>query len=319
MDEFSLINVFFKSKAISRDDVIIGIGDDAACLHVAENHDLLVSTDTLVSGVHFLPEDDPWDIAWKAVMVNVSDMAAMAAVPCWVSLALTLPSLDKNWLERFSAGLHSALKKYNIALVGGDTTKGPLAITLTIHGQVPAGSAVKRSTACCGDTIWVSGLLGAAAQAVAFLGNASIDKDDFETLLDKLYHPIPRIDLLPLLRDYASAAIDISDGLSADLNHICETSGLGATLFLEKIPVHPLVHKFQQAKAAHFALSGGDDYELCFTVAPARLQAFKQALIQSNIECYQIGEMDTVEGMRLIDGKGVISLLTVKGYNHFRE
>lgn len=318
MNEFSLIDTYFKKETLTRHDVILGIGDDAACLRVPANHDLLVSTDTLVVGVHFQDNCDPWDIAWKAVMVNVSDMAAMAATPCWVSLALTLPSLDQNWLQRFSAGLHAALKKYNIALIGGDTTKGSLSLTMTIHGMTPTGKAIRRDTAKAGDTIWVSGELGAAACAVALMHSKTpMDDACCAILMDKLNHPVPRIDLLPLIRDYASAAIDISDGLCADLNHICQSSNLGATLNQEAIPIYALVQEVKNATALDFALYGGDDYELCFTIAPTRLKSFKQKLKESNQHCFQIGEMEIARGLRLVDRHSVISPLAAKGYTHF--
>jgi len=318
MNEFSLIDTFFKAEALARDDVLVGIGDDAACLRVPADCDLLVSTDTLVSGVHFPSDCKPWDIGWKAVMVNVSDMAAMAAKPCWLSLALTLPSLDLQWLEQFSAGLHAALKYYSIALIGGDTTHGPLSITITIHGLAPAGRAVRRNTAKAGDTIWVSGELGAAAQAVALLqSNQKSAEIDRKILLDKLNHPQPRIDLLPLIRDFASAAIDISDGLAADLGHIAHQSQLGATLFKDAVPVHPLVKKFQHDQAVNFALTGGDDYELCFTVSPSQLESFIRESAQNNLQCVQIGKMEFAKGLRLADKEGVISPLTAKGYTHF--
>src|SRR3990167_4555066 len=162
MNEFSLIDIFFKKNALLRPEVIIGIGDDAACLEIPPNHQLLVSTDTLVAEVHFLSTWDPYDIAYRAVMVNVSDIAAMGGEPCWMTLALTIPDIDEEWISRFSEGFHAALKEYNIALVGGDTTRGPLSITITIHGTVPRSQAISRAGAKIGDEIWISGNLGEA-------------------------------------------------------------------------------------------------------------------------------------------------------------
>lgn len=317
MNEFSLIDTFFKKEALARADVIFGIGDDAACLEVPSGHYLLVSTDTLVADVHFLSTWDPYIIAWKALMVNISDMAAMAARPAWVTLALTLPTLDLNWLSRFSAGLHSALKQYNIALVGGDTTKGPLSITITIHGLAPMGKVIKRSGAKVGDSIWVSGELGAAAQAVKFLpSQEGIDSKDWSALLDKLYRPKPRVDLISLLQAYASSAIDLSDGLSGDLNHICEESQVGACLNLEKIPVHPLVKKYQKQHAIDLALQGGDDYELCFTIPKANYSSFLQALKKENLTCYEIGAIEDEKGLRGFN-HGQVKALPVHSYSHF--
>lgn len=316
MNEFSLIDVYFKQPAIRRPEVIIGIGDDAACMEVPDHCQLLVSTDTLVAGVHFLNEWDAYDIACKAVMVNVSDMAAMGADPCWMSLALTLPSLNEAWLTRFSQGVHDSLKQYNIMLIGGDTTHGPLSMTLTIHGLIEKGRAVKRSGAKPGDRIFVSGMLGAAAQAVAFLNNDRVDRQDKETLMHLLMHPRPRVDLAPWLRTYASAAIDISDGLSADLNHICTQSGVSAVLDLDAIPVHPLVVKYQQAKAIDFALGGGDDYELCFTVPRENETAFNHALKQAGLACFPIGVIEQGEGL-YAQRQGQRVTLPPRGYSHF--
>ncbi|STX29538.1 thiamine monophosphate kinase (AIR synthase) [Legionella beliardensis] len=317
MNEFSLIDSFFKKGALSRKDVIFGIGDDAACLEVPVGHHLLVSTDTLVADVHFLSDWDPYAIAFKAVMVNVSDIAAMAAMPCWITLGLTLPTLDLPWLERFSAGLHAALKQYNIALIGGDTTKGPLSMTLTIHGLAPMGKVVRRTGARPGDEIWVSGELGAAAQAVKFLKQPNnLKLQGFSYLLQKLQFPMPRIDLVPLLQSFASAAIDISDGLSGDLGHICEESQVGACLDLASIPVHPLVKQYQGANAIDFALQGGDDYELCFTIPSGYHHAFSQTLEKHGLTCYQIGTIEAETGLRGFYG-GQVKAISVDSYSHF--
>ncbi len=313
MNEFSLINQYFNSIQSSRDDVLLGIGDDAACLHVPSQMDLLVSTDTLVEGVHFLKEWDAYDIALRAVKVNVSDMAAMAAKPCWVTLALTLPEPDESWLQRFSAGLSDTLREYDIALVGGDTTRGPLTITITIHGLAPKGRAIKRSGARVGDMILVSGNLGAAALAVQLLNENTIANESRLVLMDKLLHPRPRVDLMDLLREHATAAIDISDGLSADLNHILEASQIGACLVLDNIPVHPLVQQIQGEKAIDLALSGGDDYELCFTVSPASLNVLNNL----GLGCYCIGEIESEPVLRAKTRNGESLPLHVKGYSHF--
>ncbi|MGQ3890544.1 thiamine-phosphate kinase [Legionella sp. CNM-4043-24] len=314
MNEFSLIDVLFKQKALKRDDVVFGIGDDAACLLVPPEHHLLVSTDTLVDGVHFLNDWDPFDIAWRAVMVNVSDMAAMAATPCWLSLALTLPDSNEAWLTRFAEGLHAALRPLNISLIGGDTTRGPLSITITVHGVTPAGSAVTRQGARRGDTIWVSGELGAAAMAVSILAGGELAAEDRATVMNRLLRPSARIDLQTILRTYATAALDISDGLSADLNHICEASGLGAYLSLASIPVHPLLKQYCPEKALDFALSGGDDYELCFTSSPDNTPHLLADLAAMGLSCYPVGYMIDEPGLRCETG-----LLAARGYTHFQD
>lgn len=317
MDEFSLIDRFFRSIPHHRDDVIIGIGDDAACLEVPVGQQLLVSCDTLVADVHFSQTWDAYDIACKAMMVNISDMAAMAASPCWITLALTLPTLDKLWLSRFSEGVRDSLARFNIALIGGDTTRGPLAITVTIHGLAPTGRAVKRSCAQPGDIIYVSGELGAAALAVNCDHLSDCNPTDKAVLMKKLQHPNPRIDLGRYLQTYATAAIDISDGLSADLNHVCVESGVGACLNMDSIPIHPLVKKYKKDNALDFALSGGDDYELCFTVSPLQNTAFLSQIASMGIHCYAIGTMERSIGLRQTQSNGEFAVLDVHGYRHF--
>lgn len=317
LSEFSLIKRYFNSSPIKRDDVVFGIGDDAACLAVPAASHLLVSTDTLVAGIHFLAEWSAYDIAYKAIMVNVSDMAAMAAQPAWITLALTLPELDEPWLASFAAGLNDALNQFNIDLVGGDTTRGPLSITVTIMGHAAQGRCIRRVGAKPGDIIMVSGELGAAALAVHFLEREGIAAEDRDVAMDYLLHPKARVDLSELLQNYASAAIDISDGLSADLNHICEASGVGACLIEQDLPVHPLVHKYLGARAVDLALTGGDDYELCFTVAPERLDVLMASLTQRGLVCYPVGFIDSTPGLRLQTIAQELVDLTPKGYSHF--
>lgn len=317
MNEFALIEQFFKSIAIKRQDVLFGIGDDAACVHVPNVMDLLVSTDTLVSEVHFLPEWDAYDIAYRSVMVNVSDMAAMAAEPCWVTLALTLPHVNESWLSRFSEGLKAALNHYPIDLIGGDTTRGSLSITLTIMGQAPRGQSVRRNGAKTGDIIMVTGELGAAALAVQLLDKAEIRDDHRLIVNDKLLHPKPRIDFIHLLRRYASSAIDISDGLCADLNHICVSSGVGALLEQNAIPIHPLVRHYLKDHAMELAMTGGDDYELCFTISPEQADHCYKEAKKAGLKIYPIGVIDNDPGIRMMSPVNRCVAIKPKGYTHF--
>lgn len=317
MDEFALINQFFKSISSERSDVILGIGDDAAILEVPKGQQLLVSSDTLVADVHFCTHWDPYDIAYKAVMVNISDIAAMGGRPSWVTLALTMPTLDEAWLQRFSSGFQAALHPYQVALIGGDTTRGPLSMTLTIHGLVPAGRAVRRSGARPGDIIYVTGELGAAALAVDFLTRQGCEDADWPILLKRLQHPTPRIDWVDFLQTYASASIDISDGLSADLHHICTASQVGACLVFDSIPIHKLVQKYKKNHSLDFALSGGDDYELCFTVSKEREALFLSALATAGLEGYAIGQIEAEPGLRLRMPHAECVPLNPRGYAHF--
>jgi thiamine-monophosphate kinase len=317
MNEFSLIDAYFKSIPHHRKDVVFGIGDDAACLELSSGMQLLVSCDTLVEGVHFLSSWDAYDVACRAVAVNVSDIVAMGGRPCWVTLALTLPLFDESWLQSFSQGLHDALERYGVALIGGDTTRGPLSITLSIHGQVPKGKAVRRNGALPGDLIYVSGGLGGAAFAIDRSTRQSRSDVDQAILMEKLLHPVPRLDLVEAMSSFATAAIDISDGLSADLYHICLESHVGACLFLDQIPIHPLVKKYQGDKALDFALTGGDDYELCFTVSPENEAPLLKHLDTLGLSCYWIGMIEATQGLRSKTLRGEMVTLRPRGYSHF--
>lgn len=317
MNEFSLIDTYFKSLEIHRKDILFGIGDDAACLQIPTGQQLLVSCDTLVADVHFFTSWSAYDIAWKAVMVNVSDIAAMGGVPVWITLALTMPTLDNAWLTDFSKGLGEALKLYNIALIGGDTTRGPLSMTMTIHGFIPREKAIRRKGAIPGDLIYLSGEIGGAALAVENLTSKRVKDSDQTVIMNKLLHPIPRLDLTQDLRAFATSAIDISDGLSVDLNHICEASEVGAILIEEQVPVHPLVEKYKGEAAFDFAASGGDDYELCFTVSPENEKLLLQNVFEKGIKIYRIGRIEKENGIRLKERNGKIKAMDVRGYKHF--
>ncbi|HCA89206.1 MAG: thiamine-phosphate kinase [Legionellaceae bacterium] len=316
MNEFALIDTYFKPNTYHDAHILLGIGDDAACLSVPTGYDLVVSTDTLVADVHFCTNWDAFDIAWKALMVNLSDIAAMGATPYWVSLALTLPVVDKLWLKRFAQGLHAGCQRYNVSLIGGDTTKGPLTLTITVQGLVPHQRFISRKHAQIGDGIWVSGMLGGAALAVEHVKTPFLAPKDQTILNDLLMHPRPRVNLAPILQDFASAAIDVSDGLGADLLHICQASHTGALLQLENLPIHPLVQKYKPKDAIPFALNGGDDYELCFTVPYRREAAFKTALAAYQIPCTRIGEITEHLGLQGQQGLEIKPLIP-QGYQHF--
>ena len=263
--EFSLIARYFDRVRTSRLDVETGIGDDCALLNIPEKQTLAISTDTLVCGRHFLPDIDPADLAYKALAVNVSDLAAMGADPAWLTLALTLPEVDEAWLEAFSDALFEQLSYYDMQLIGGDTTAGPLSMTLAIHGYVPLGRALKRSGAKPGDWIYVTGTPGDSAAGLAILQNRLTveDADDAAYLVKRHLRPTPRILHGQALRERASSAIDLSDGLISDVGHILKASGVGARVDLDLFPLsEQLLRHVEPEQALRWALSGGEDYEL---------------------------------------------------------
>lgn len=320
--EFSLIARYFDRVRSSRRDVETGIGDDCALLNIPEKQTLAISTDTLVCGNHFLADIDPADLAYKALAVNVSDLAAMGADPAWLTLALTLPKVDEAWLETFSDALFEQLNYYDMQLIGGDTTAGPLSMTLAIHGYVPAGRALKRSGAKPGDGIYVTGTPGDSAAGLAILQDRLVVEEaaDADYLIKRHLRPTPRILHGQALRDRASAAIDLSDGLISDLGHILKASGVGARVDLDTFPLSaPLRRHAEPEQALRWALSGGEDYELCFTVPELNRGTLDVALGHLGVPFTCIGQiLPESEGMQFLrDGEPVT--LDWKGYDHFAQ
>lgn len=274
MGEFELIRRFFvplANKAMT-DQLVLGPGDDCAIQRVPEGRDLVFSVDTLVEGVHFPANYSPFCLGWRALAVATSDLAAMGATPVCFTLALTLPEAQPEWLADFAQGLAKASDNFGIALAGGDTTRGPLAVSIQVHGTVTQGSAIRRSGAHPGDLICVSGPLGAAGAALEFL-EATAPASDEKAVLARYHFPEPRLALGQQLIGRASAAIDISDGLLADLEHILEQSGVGAELDAKNIPMLPELQRLKGEAALSLALTAGDDYELCVTIAPDQYAA----------------------------------------------
>ncbi|WP_338561608.1 thiamine-phosphate kinase [Erwinia sp. E_sp_B04_7] len=318
--EFELITRYFDRVTSSRRDVEKGIGDDCALLTLSEKQTLAISTDTLVEGVHFLRDIHPADLGYKALAVNLSDLAAMGADPAWLTLALTLPSIDETWLKAFSDSLFELLDYYDMQLVGGDTTRGPLSMTLGIHGLVPQGRALKRSGARPGDWIYVTGALGDSAAGLALLQHRVKINDPVahEMLIKRHLRPMPRILQGQALRDLASAAIDLSDGLISDLGHILKASDCGARLNLDALPLSEVMKlHFEPEQAIRWALTGGEDYELCFTVPEINRGALDVALGHYGVPFTCIGQMaPQSEGLILLqDGKPVQHKM--KGFDHF--
>lgn len=294
----------------------LGVGDDCALLTPPAGQQLAISVDTLVADVHFPAHGDAYFIAQKALRCNLSDLAAMGAKPLAFTLALSLPQNDEDWLAAFSRGLRDCANEFNIALIGGDTTRNPIAtITIQVMGTLPIGSGLLRSGAKIGDAIYVSGTLGDARAALDFLDSPTAQQTDEQKFYLTRYHTAaPRIALGIALRDIANSAIDISDGLAADLGHILERSGVGAEIDIAKLPLSPALKN--HAQASEFALRGGDDYELCFTVPQRHKSSIEQLAKTLSLPLTEIGVI--VQGNRLLASHGgVLKPLELSGYKHF--
>ena len=318
-DEFSLINRYFSACGAAGNDTLLGVGDDCALLAPPTGEVLAVTTDTLLAGVHFPLDSPPRLIAQRALAVNLSDMAAMGATPRWFQLALTMPVANKDWLAEFSAGLNTMACQFNCALVGGDTTRGPLTISITLMGTVPSGQALKRSGAKPGDTIFVTGSLGDGAVALAVLeGRLSTSTGDAAYLKERFWQPQARIAQGLAIRNFASSAIDISDGLIADLGHIAEASQVGAVVDVDKLPLsEALCRTADPDRRLNWALSGGDDYELCFTVPADKVAQCQRLIDDGGLTATRIGQIIDGQGVRCVDKQGAPFEITGSGYQHF--
>jgi thiamine-monophosphate kinase len=315
LSEFDIIARYF-TRPTKRDDVVLGVGDDAAILQVPEGRQLVVAVDTLVAGRHF-PDDTPaFDIGWKALAVNLSDLAAMGATPAWATLSLTLPAVDEDWLQAFADGVYSLAEQHEVALVGGDTTRGPLSVSVQLQGHVEPGKALRRAAAESGHALFVSGTPGDAACALQQL-QAGDEVD--EGLLERLNRPQPRVALGRALGGVASACIDISDGLLADLGHILEASHCGATLWPERLPLSDALQELPYAQRLACQYNGGDDYELCFSVPPENCAALQTLLQAQPLKVTEIGVIDSQPGVRCQHDDGRISTPSSRGYDHFRD
>lgn len=314
--EFDLIRQYFTRATPS---AVLGVGDDAALLKVAEGMELAISADMLVAGTHFFADTDAYLIGWKSMAVNVSDMAAMGAVPKWATLAIALPSADEAWVKRFAEGFFACANRYQIELIGGDTTRGPLTISVQIMGEVPVGKAIRRSGAQASDEIWVSGTLGNAALALAAMQERfTLTADELDACLPALHRPQPRVELGLLIGLTAHSAIDISDGLLADLGHILHASNVGAEIRLGDIPVSVTVSThFADQRVQQMVLAGGDDYELCFT-APARQHgeiAKLTSLLAMPLTC--IGHVTAEPGLVVRGFDDTVMEIGASGFDHF--
>ena len=308
LSEFSLIDKFFKQKKHLNAHTHLGIGDDCALLAIPTDYELAITTDTMVENVHFFADADPAQLGHKLLAVNLSDLAAMGAKPIAVTLALTLPHVNEDWLRQFSCGFLALARQFSVDLIGGDTTQGALTLTVQAMGIVPKQQALKRSTAQIGDVIFMTGNLGDAGLGLKI--KQGDHYEDAQAALERFHAPMPQIEAGLALRGVASACIDISDGLLSDLGHILTQSKVGACVEWEKLPLSSAVKAYiAQTGDTLMPLISGDDYELCFTVP-------RQFVHCIPANCTQIGTIEAQLGLRLLKA-GHIETLTAKGYEHF--
>ncbi|MDC9728709.1 MAG: thiamine-phosphate kinase [Methyloprofundus sp.] len=309
VSEFSLIKQFFTRPAKNK-HTRLSVGDDCALLSVPMGYELAITTDTMVENVHFFPDVSPEDLGHKLLAVNLSDLASMGATPTTVTLALTLPSINEQWLKAFSTGLFALADQHNIDLIGGDTTAGPLTLTIQAMGLVKSGQALQRSNAKVGDLIYVTGTLGDAGLGLKVKQGFQIEKP--ESILNKFNKPLPKVKEGQQLQNIANACVDISDGLAADLGHILDMSAVGAVLNYEQLPLSEEVEQYvQSTEDWKLPLVAGEDYELCFTVSPEKAN-------ELDIGCTCIGVIEEELGLRL-NKYGKTSHFKKQGFDHFKE
>ncbi len=315
LSEFDIIKRYFTKPHHKNPSVITGIGDDAAILKVPDGFQLVISADTLVSGTHFTESADPYDIGYKALAVNISDMAAMGARPLYVTMSITLEKNDADWLDAMSRGFFYIADKYSLDLIGGDVTRGPVSICVQIMGLVPDGQALMRSGAKAGDDIYVTGTLGMAAFAL-YAKNLGYDVID-EACLNRLNRPEPRLDIGMALRNLSTACIDISDGLQADLSHILSASKVGAIIDIFKIPMYEELGEMTTEQAINLAINVGDDYELCFTSPECHKDDLRLMAENTPVKLTKIGKVISNQDLIWQDRDGEFIEIARNGYKHF--
>ncbi len=325
LSEFDLISRYFTRPARSNiAQIALGVGDDCALLTATTGSQIAISTDMLVEGRHFFADAEPLALGHKCLAVNLSDLAAMGARPLAFTLALALPAASEAWLAPFSAGLLALADAHGCELIGGDTTKGPLNICITVFGETLPGQALRRDAAQAGDDIWVSGTLGDVRLALAgyrheLTDQLTLDSAQHALAATRMHQPTPRVALGLALRGIARAAIDISDGLTGDLGHILTRSGVGATLAVDSLPAGPVLAQQSQTIRRHFTLAGGDDYELCFTAPAERRDAVLAAGQAAATAVTRIGSINAARGIRLHDADGTALNLQLTSFDHFRS
>ncbi|MES2261099.1 MAG: thiamine-phosphate kinase [Pseudomonadota bacterium] len=318
LSEFDLIKEYFKRPVPAR--ATLGIGDDCALLTPKPGMQTAISSDMLVEGRHFFAGEDPLRLGHKSLAVNLSDLAAMGARPVGFTLALALPAAERAWLAGFAQGLFALADAHGCELIGGDTTKGPLNICITVFGELAPGHALRRDAALAGDDLWISGTLGDARLALAgYRDELELDADSLRAAGVRLHTPTPRVALGTLLAEgrIAHAAIDISDGLVGDLGHILQLSSVGATMDVDALPAGPVLATHPRALRRAFTAAGGDDYELCFTAPQSARAAVLAASVQSGTPVTRVGRIEAQAGLRLVDANGAPLDLQLAGFDHF--
>ncbi|QNB08558.1 thiamine-phosphate kinase [Herbaspirillum frisingense] len=324
LSEFELIARYFSRPPAPDSRTALGVGDDCALMTPAPGMQLAISSDMLVAGRHFFPDADPATLGHKCLAVNLSDLAAMGAQPIAFTLALALPEARAEWLAPFSRGMLALADEHGCELIGGDTTKGPLTISITVFGEVPPQQALRRDAARAGDDLWVSGSLGDARLALAgyrreFSEDQAVNAEELTVAAPRMHAPTPRVALGLALRGIAHAAIDISDGLAGDLGHILTRSRVGATLDVDALPPGPALQQRDLHLRRRFTLSGGDDYELCFTAPVRQRDAVYKAAQAAGTPVTRIGSIDAAAGLRLLDAAGEPLQDTPDSFDHFRS
>ena len=319
LSEFELIDRYFRGCGAKRTDVRVGVGDDAAILACPAGTELVAAVDTLVAGVHFPHGSPPASIGHRALAVNLSDLAAMGARPAWALLALTLPEADEAWVSEFAAGMAALARAHDVALVGGDTTSGPLCVTVQVLGHVQSASALLRSGGGAGDVVFVSGTPGDAAAGLGIeQGRLTATGEGLAYLRERFLYPAPRLALGERLRRYASACIDVSDGLLGDAAKLAHASGCGVELVYDQVPVsEALVQAVGEERARELALTGGDDYELCFSVGPAQVGRLLAELPPERWGYTRIGTLRQAAGADVLRD-GTVMNFSHSGYDHFQ-
>ncbi len=320
MSEFSIINKYFTESTKARADIVLGIGDDCAIFRPCADFEYLISVDAFLEKVHFPSCTSPEDVGYKALAVSLSDVAAMGGDPIWVTMALAMPQQNEAWLAGFSQAFVELAEDYNVQLIGGDTTRGPLGVVVQIAGQVPVGRAITRCGASPGDIIYVTGVIGEAGLGLKIINNeVSVENEWSQALLRRLNRPEPRVRLGSALRGVASAAIDISDGLLQDLQHILDKSHVGAIIHVHQIPISIHYQNILDTLGGwQVPLSSGDDYELCFTIPPENQWEIESLAVKAGCALTRIGEITRERNLVCLSSEGQVLPMTKSGFDHFQ-